>query len=166
MGAENAHLFGWVPDCLNNRVHTMGPAGPLPTGQQATGSEEGETCDEVSVDLSCEFARLCLALRSGTLPSRREADNPPASSDGAAAKPRKHITVWKRPPRAEYPPVRRRSMVFPATVGAKPARALLDSGAEAMFISEAYVKRHGLRVRQATKPLKVTLAGRWLYSHR
>ena len=69
----------------------FGLTGPVPTGQQATGSEEGKTCDEALAGLNCDFAKLCLALRSGKMPCREEADDPSASSDGAGSKPAKHI---------------------------------------------------------------------------
>lgn len=55
-------------------------------------------------------------------------------------------------------PLRRKSLVFKGKIGAVSFRALLDSGAEAMYISEAFVKKHGLTTHPASEPATVILA--------
>jgi len=127
-------------------VAAHGVADHSDPGQQATGCKGTGTCDEVRDGLG------------GTPPDAKlpETENVPGVSDVRRAR-----RCRNRPIRVEYKPSRQsvcRSLVFPATIGAVPARALVDSGAEAMFVSQAFVRRHGLVTKPAVTPLCVVLA--------
>lgn len=134
-----------------------GLADQPPPDQLATGGEGEQTCDEAGISLGS------LGLTSAAA-APQAAENAQIVADGQSEDPdvpsprRKKRRRQKKPRRAEYRPTVRRSLEFPATIGAVPARALLDSGAEALFVSEAFVKRHGLRTKPAKRALTVSLA--------
>ena len=133
------------------RVHSVGVADQPPPDQLAAGGQGEGNCDEAGNGLSP--SQLADTVRLAAETDQRVADGHPA-----AGEPSQRLVGRCGPRRAEYRPTVRRSLVFPAMIGAVPARALLDSGAEALFVSQAFVKLHGLATRPARQPLSVVMA--------
>lgn len=143
------------------RVHSCqsGVADHASPDQKATGPGGEQMCDEAGISLSSETgpdgkppAGKNTGLRAQNAQNVADGDSTQEPPSQRGESPR------GGPRRAEYRPTVRRSLVFPAKIGAVPARALLDSGAEALFVSQAFVKRHGLRTKPAQRPLRITLA--------
>ena len=99
---------------------------------------------------SCRLPFRLLSLR----PRLKEAGGAPADECGAV--PTVGVSPVEATPTTAAAGIRR-SLMFAGKAGTVPCRYLLDSGAEAMCVSAAFVARHGLITQPAAEKVEIQL---------